>query len=154
MNLKLQRPLVFFDLETTGLNVAKDRIVEICMLKVFPDGSQEEKTMLLNPGCPIPIECSEIHGIYDIDVKDKPTFSEMADEIAEFFDNSDIAGFNSNKFDIPLLVEEFLRCEKHLDMRNRQIIDVQQIYHKMEPRSLSAAYKLYCNKDLKDAHTA
>lgn len=154
MNIKLERPLLFFDLETTGLDVAKDKIVEICMLKVFPDGTEEEKVMRLNPECPIPAECSAIHGIFDIDVKDAPTFPQVADEIADFFDNCDIAGYNSNKFDIPLLVEEFLRIGKSFDMRNRHIIDVQQIYHKMEPRNLTAAYKLYCQKDLRDAHSA
>lgn len=154
MNLKLERPLLFFDLETTGLNVSKDRIVEICMLKVFPDGTKEEKTMRLNPECPIPPECSAIHGIYDRDVIDKPTFAQAANEIEDFFADCDIAGYNSNKFDIPLLVEEFLKIGKHLDMRNRKIIDVQQIYHKMEPRNLTAAYKLYCHKDLENAHSA
>lgn len=154
MNLKLNRPLVFFDLETTGLNIGKDKIVEICMLKVFPDGNQQEVTMLLNPGCHIPEETSEIHGIYDVDVADKPSFAEASDEILRFFEDCDIAGFNSNKFDIPLLVEEFLRIGKRFDMRGRSIIDVQQIFHKMEKRNLIAAYKFYCGKDLNDAHSA
>lgn len=154
MKLKLERPLVFFDLETTGLNVGKDKIVEISMLKVMPDGEEIVKTMLLNPGCHIPAECSEVHGIYDSDVKDKPHFEEVADEILNFIGEADLAGFNSNKFDVPLLVEEFLRCGKRLDFRNRRMIDVQNIFHKMEPRNLVAAYKLYCNKDLTDAHQA
>ncbi len=154
MNLKLQRPLIFFDLETTGLNIGKDKIVEICLLKVFPDGTQEERTMRLNPQCHIPELTSEIHGIYDRDVKDAPTFEQVADDILHFFDDCDIAGFNSNKFDIPLLMEEFLRIGKKLDMRGRAVIDVQQIFHKMEPRNLIAAYKFYCGKDLRDAHSA
>lgn len=154
MNLKLTRPLIFFDLETTGLNIGKDKIVEICLIKLFPDGHEEERTERLNPKCHIPEETSAIHGIYDADVVDKPTFEDLADELLAFFDNCDIAGFNSNKFDIPLLAEEFLRIGKRLDMRNRSVIDVQQIFHKMEPRNLIAAYKFYCGKDLKNAHSA
>ncbi|MEG1555100.1 MAG: 3'-5' exonuclease [Bacteroidales bacterium] len=154
MKLNLERPLLFFDLETTGLNIGKDRIVEISMLKVMPDGEEICRTLLINPGVPIPRECSELHGIYDMDVKDKPHFEEVADEIMLFIDNADLAGFNSNKFDIPLLVEEFLRCGRKLDFRNRVTIDVQNIFHKMEPRTLGAAYKLYCNKELTDAHQA
>ena len=154
MQLKLSRPLVFFDLETTGLNVGKDKIVEISLLKVMPDGSEESKTMLINPGIPIPQECSSIHGIYDHDVRDKPHFEDVAQEIVDFLGNSDLAGYNSNKFDLPLLVEEFLRCGKRFDLRSRQCIDVQNIYHKMEPRTLKAAYKLYCNEELTDAHQA
>ena len=154
MNIILERPLVLFDLETTGLNIGKDKIVEICLLKVFPDGTQEEKTMRLNPECHIPEEVSKVHGIYDKDVKDKPIFREVADEINDFMADCDIAGFNSNHFDIPLLVEEFLRCGKMFDLRNRKLIDVQQVFHKMEPRNLIAAYKFYCGKDLNDAHSA
>lgn len=154
MNLKLTRPLIFFDLETTGLNIGKDKIVEICMIKVFPDGTEGERTMRLNPGCHIPEETSAIHGICDADVADKPTFAQVADDLLAFFADSDIAGFNSNKFDIPLLAEEFLRIGKRFDMRNRSVIDVQQIFHKMEPRNLIAAYKFYCGKDLKNAHSA
>lgn len=154
MNLNLEKPLVFFDLETTGLNVGKDKIVEISLLKVMPNGEEITKTMLINPGCHIPEECSEVHHIYDSDVKDKPRFEEVADEILDFIGDADLAGFNSNKFDIPLLVEEFLRCGKRLDFRNRRRIDVQNIFHRMEPRNLIAAYKLYCNKDLNDAHEA
>ena len=154
MNLQLTRPLIFFDLETTGLNIGKDKIVEICLLKVFPDGSEDERNLRLNPGCHIPEETSAIHGIYDQDVADKPTFAQVADELLAFFNDSDIAGFNSNKFDIPLLAEEFLRIGKRFDMRNRSVIDVQQIFHKMEPRNLVAAYKFYCGKDLVNAHSA
>ena len=154
MQLKLNRPLVFFDLETTGLNVGKDKIVEISLLKVMPDGTEESKTMRINPVVPIPAECSAIHGIYDLDVRDKPTFETVADEIISFIDDSDLAGYNSNKFDLPLLVEEFLRCGKKFDLRNRKMIDVQNIYHKMEPRTLKAAYKTYCNKELENAHQA
>ena len=154
MNLQLSRPLVFFDLETTGLNIGKDKIVEICMLKVNPDGTQEEKNMRLNPERHIPEETSAIHGIYDADVKDAPTFAMVADDILKFFEDCDIAGFNSNKFDIPLLAEEFLRIGKRFDMRGRSVIDVQQVFHKMEPRNLIAAYKFYCGKDLVDAHSA
>lgn len=154
MNLNLEKPLVFFDLETTGLNVGKDKIVEISLLKILPDGEEICKTMLINPGCHIPEECSEVHGIYDIDVKDKPVFAAVADEILDFIGDADLAGFNSNKFDIPLLVEEFLRCGKRLDFRNRRAIDVQNIFHRMEPRNLVAAYRLYCGKDLNDAHHA
>jgi len=154
MRLKLERPIVFFDVETTGLNVGKDHIVEISMLKIMPSGEQISKTLLINPQVPIPAECSELHGIYDVDVKDKPTFVEVADEIATFIHDSDLAGYNSNKFDIPLLVEEFLRCGKEFDMHNRYLVDVQNIYHRMEPRTLSAAYKFYCHQELIDAHSA
>lgn len=154
MNLQLTRPLVFFDLETTGLNVGKDKIVEICLLKVYPDATQEEKNIRLNPECHIPEETSAIHGIYDADVKDAPTFKMVAEEIMQFFDGADIAGFNSNKFDLPLLVEEFLRIGMRFDMRGRSVIDVQQVFHKMEPRNLIAAYKFYCHKDLLNAHSA
>jgi len=154
MKLNLERPLIFFDVETTGLNVGKDRIVEISMLKIMPSGEQISKTLLINPQVPIPAECSELHGIYDIDVKDKPTFVEIADEIADFIHDSDLAGYNSIKFDIPLLVEEFLRCGKEFDMRNRYLVDVQNIFHRMEPRTLAAAYKFYCHKELTDAHRA
>lgn len=154
MKLNLERPIVFFDLETTGLNVGKDKIVEISMLKVMPDGEEITRTQILNPGCHIPRECSEVHGIWDKDVQDKPRFEELADEFLDFIGDADLAGFNSNKFDIPLLVEEFLRCDRHLDFRNRRTIDVQNIFHRMEPRNLVAAYKLYCGKDLTDAHEA
>ena len=154
MQLNLKRPLVFFDLETTGLNVGKDRIVEISLLKIFPDGSQDSKTILINPGIHIPKECSEIHGIYDHHVISKPRFEEVADEIDGFIQDADLAGYNSNKFDLPLLVEEFLRVGKRFELRCRYLIDVQNIYHKMEPRTLRAAYKFYCGTELTDAHRA
>lgn len=154
MKLNLTRPLVFFDLETTGLNVGKDHIVEISLIKVMPDGEEIERTELINPGVPIPEECSAIHGIYDQDVADKPTFEQLADDLLAFIGDADLAGFNSNKFDEPLLLEEFLRIGKSLDLRNRHLIDVQNIFHKMEPRNLIAAYKFYCGEDLTEAHHA
>lgn len=154
MKLNLTRPLIFFDLETTGLTVGKDKIVEISMIKVMPDGSEIERTERINPGVHIPEECSAIHHIYDEDVIDKPTFEQIADELLDFIGDADLAGFNSNKFDVPLLLEEFLRCDRSLDLRNRHLVDVQNIFHKMEPRNLVAAYKFYCNKDLTNAHCA
>jgi len=154
MGLKLKKPIVFFDLETTGVNVAKDRIVEISILKLHPDGKKEVKTRRVNPQMPIPKESSEIHGIYDEDVKDEPSFKAMAKSLAKFIDNSDLAGYNSNKFDVPLLVEEFLRVGVEFDIENRSLVDVQNIFHKMEQRTLVAAYKFYCGKDLTDAHSA
>ena len=154
MKFNLSRPLVFFDLETTGLNVGKDKIVEISMLKVMPDGEEISRTELINPGIPIPDECSAIHGITDEDVQDKPTFPQIADDLLAFIGDADLAGYNSNKFDVPLLVEEFLRCGRRFDLRNRYLIDVQNIFHKMEPRNLVAAYKFYCNGDLENAHSA
>lgn len=154
MKFNLTRPLVFFDLETTGLNVGKDKIVEISLLKIMPDGEEISRTELINPGVPIPEECSAIHGITDEDVRDKPTFEQLADDLVAFIGDADLAGFNSNKFDVPLLVEEFLRCGRRFDLRNRYLIDVQNIFHKMEPRNLVAAYKFYCDADLTDAHQA
>ncbi|MGC9374332.1 MAG: exonuclease domain-containing protein [Bacteroidales bacterium] len=154
MDLDLKKPIVFFDLETTGINIANDRIVEISLLKVFPDGSEEMKTMLINPGIPIPPQATEIHGISDEDVKDKPTFNEVGKNIAQFIEGCDIAGYNSAKFDIPLLAEEFIRAEIDFDLKKLRSIDVQVIFHKMEQRTLSAAYKFYCNKILEDAHSA
>ena len=154
MNLNLKNPLIFFDLETTGVNVVTDRIVEISMIKINPNGSEEQVTYRINPEMPIPKEASEIHGIYDDDVKDKPTFKQIAKQIAKFFEGCDVAGYNSNRFDVPLLAEEFLRADVDFDMRNRKFIDVQTIFHKMEQRTLVAAYKFYCNKDLTDAHSA
>ncbi len=154
MNLKLEKPIVFFDLETTGVQIAKDRIVEISILKVFPDEDKERKTWLVNPTIPIPEETTAIHGISDEKVAKEPTFKELASEIAELIHNCDLGGFNSNKFDIPLLAEEFLRSEVDFDMKNRKAIDVQNIFHKMEKRTLVAAYKFYCDKDLTDAHSA
>ena len=154
MDLKLEKPIVFFDLETTGVQIAKDRIVEISILKVFPDKNKESKTWLVNPTIPIPEEITAIHGISDEKVAKEPTFKELASEIAELIHNCDLGGYNSNKFDIPLLAEEFLRAEVNFDMKNRKTIDVQNIFHKMEKRTLVAAYKFYCDKDLTDAHSA
>ncbi|MBO4232392.1 MAG: 3'-5' exonuclease [Bacteroidales bacterium] len=154
MKLNLERPLIFFDLETTGLNIGKDRIVEISMLKIMPDGEELEKTMLLNPEIHIPEEASKVHGIYDKDVADKPRLEDAVGEISAFFGDGDIAGYNSNKFDVPFLVQEMARCGVNFDLRNRRMIDVQNIFHKMEPRTLIAAYKFYCGKSLDDAHQA
>ena len=154
MNLKLSKPLAFFDLETTGLNIASDRIVEISIVKIMPNGDKEIKTKLINPTIPIPKEVSLVHGITDEDVKDKATFKEVAHELNQFIEGCDLAGYNSNKFDIPLLAEEFLRAEIDFDVSKRNLIDVQNIFHKMERRTLSAAYKFYCGKELKDAHSA
>ena len=154
MNLKLKKPIVFFDLETTGVQVATDRIVEIAILKVFPNGNKESKTWLVNPTIPIPLETTAIHGISDEKVANEPTFKELAPEISELIHNCDLAGYNSNKFDIPLLAEEFLRAEIDFDMGNRKAVDVQNIFHKLEQRTLVAAYQFYCNKDLTNAHSA
>ena len=154
MELKLQKPIVFFDLETTGVNAIHDRIVEISYIKVFPDGNEESKTLCINPERHIPEQSSAIHGIYDEDVKDCPTFKQVARDIAAIFVNSDIAGFNSNYFDVPMLVEEMLRAGIDFDITKCRLIDVQNIYHKLEQRTLSAAYKFYCGKNLEDAHSA
>lgn len=154
MNLNLKNPIVFFDLETTGVNINTDRIVEICYLKVYPNGNEESKTMRINPEMHIPEAASAIHGIYDKDVENSPTFKEVAKEIAKDIEGCDLAGFNSNRFDIPVLAEEFLRAGVDIDMMKRKFIDVQVIYHKLEQRTLSAAYKFYCKKNLEDAHTA
>ena len=154
MNLKLEKPIVFFDLETTGVQVAKDRIVEIAILKVFPNGNKESKTWLVNPTIPIPEVTTAIHGISDEKVANEPTFKELAPEISELIHNCDLAGFNSNKFDIPLLAEEFLRADVEFSMDGRKAVDVQNIFHKLEQRTLVAAYKFYCNKDLTNAHSA
>lgn len=154
MKLNLKNPVVFFDLETTGTNITADRIVEICYLKVYPNGNEESKTMRINPEMHIPETSTAIHGITDDDVADCPTFKEAAANIARDFEGADIAGFNSNRFDVPLLVEEFLRAGIDLDLTKRKFIDVQVIYHKLEQRTLSAAYKFYCGKNLEDAHTA
>lgn len=154
MKLNLKNPLVFFDLETTGTNVSSDRIVEICYLKVYPNGNEESKTLRINPEMHIPEDSSAIHGIYDEDVKDCPTFKDVAKKIAADIEGCDLAGFNSNRFDIPVLAEEFLRAGVDIDMMKRKFVDVQVIYHKLEQRTLSAAYKFYCGKNLEDAHTA
>lgn len=154
MELSLKNPIIFLDLETTGINVASDRIVEIALLKIHPDGKEEEKLMRINPEMAIPKKASSIHGIYDDDLKNEPTFKEVAKTIAHFMEGCDLAGFNSNRFDIPLLAEEFLRAGIDIDMKKRKFVDVQAIFHKMEKRTLVAAYKLYCEKDLEDAHSA
>ena len=154
MQINLANPLVFFDLETTGINVSKDRIVEISILKVHPNGKEESKTRRINPGIPIPSEATVIHGITDEDVKDCPTFKEIAKSLASQIEGCDLAGFNSNRFDIPLLAEEFLRAELYIDLNKHKFVDVQTIFHKMEQRTLAAAYKFYCNKELELAHSA
>lgn len=154
MRLKLKNPLVFFDLETTGIDITKDRIVEISYVKVFPNGKEESKTMRINPERPIPPESTAIHGITDDDVKDCPTFKAVAKTLAAQIEGCDLAGYNSNRFDIPLLAEEFLRADVNIDLNRRKFVDVQTIFHKMEQRTLSAAYKFYCNKTLENAHTA
>ncbi len=154
MQLNLTRPIAFFDLETTGTNVVKDRIVEISIYKVLPGGHTGSLTKLINPTIPIPAEVSAIHGIKNEDVADAPTFSQLAPTLEQFFQNCDLAGYNSNKFDVPMLIEEFLRCGIQFDVKKRRLVDVQNIFHKMEPRTLRAAYKFYCGKDLVDAHEA
>lgn len=154
MKLNLRNPLVFFDLETTGIDISKDRIVEISMVKVMPNGEEIVKTRRINPGMPIPPESTAIHGITDEDVKDCPKFKEIAKSLAAQIEGCDLAGFNSNRFDIPLLAEEFLRAGVDVDLNRRKFIDVQTIFHKMEQRNLTAAYKFYCNKDLANAHSA
>src|SRR6218665_2130471 len=150
----LTRPIAFFDLETTGVNVASDRIVEISILKISPDGSKEIKTKRINPTIPIPPQSSEAHGIYDKDVANEPTFKGIAKSLADFLKNCDLAGYNSNKFDIPILVEEFLRADVDFDVSNRRFVDVQNIFHQMEQRTLKAAYKFYCGKEIVNAHSA
>jgi DNA polymerase-3 subunit epsilon len=152
--LKLHRPIAFIDLETTGLNVASDRIVEISILKLLPDHSTQTFTFRVNPGIPIPAESSAIHGIYDKDIKDSPAFKEIAPQVLNILEQCDLAGYNSNKFDIPVLVEEFLRIEVDFSITDRKLIDVQNIFHKMEQRTLAAAYRFYCNQELENAHTA
>lgn len=152
--LILKKPICFFDLETTGVNISKDRVVEISILKVFPDGKEETYTERVNPEMPIPKEVTAIHGISDSDVKDAPKFKDIAKEVNTIIKDSDLGGFNSNRFDIPLLAEEMLRAELDFDMKNRVAVDVQTIFHKMEQRTLSAAYKFYCDKNLEDAHSA
>jgi len=154
MKLNLRNPLIFFDLETTGIDVALDRIVEISYLKIFPNGDEESKTMKVNPTIPIPPKVTAIHGITDEDVRDAPRFSEIAKSLTKVFEGSDFAGYNSNKFDLPLLAEEFLRAGVDIDLKKRKFIDIQVIFHKKEQRTLGAAYKFYCDKNLEDAHTA
>ncbi|MAE83375.1 MAG: DNA polymerase III subunit epsilon [Flammeovirgaceae bacterium] len=154
MTLHLRNPLVVFDLETTGTNISQDRIVEMALLKVMPDGSIEEKCRKINPTIPIPLETSLIHGIYDDDVKDEPTFKQVGKSLATWLEGCDLAGFNILKFDVPMLVEEFLRANIDFDVDNRKLVDAQKIFHLMEKRNLSAAYKFYCGKTLENAHSA
>lgn len=154
MELKLTRPIAFFDLETTGTDIASDRIVEISIIKLSPDGSEKIRTHLVNPTIPIPESSSRIHNITDEMVSDKPTFAELAGDLAAFIAGCDLGGYNIIKFDIPLLAEEFLRADVDFDLKNRRIIDVQNIFHKMEPRTLRAAYKFYCSKEHSGAHSA
>lgn len=154
MELNLKNPLVFFDLETTGINVSKDRIVELAMLKVKPNGETEKKVALVNPTIPIPEEAAMIHGIRDEDVKDKATFKEIAKTLAKFLEGCDLGGFNIVRFDVPLLVEEFLRADVDFDVSQRKLIDAQKIFFLMEQRTLTAAYKFYCGKTLEGAHGA
>jgi DNA polymerase-3 subunit epsilon len=154
MKLNLTRPICFFDLETTGVNVTSDRIVEICVHKIHTDGTEETHTWRVNPTVPIPAGASSVHGIYDQDVTNEPTFKELAATVHQLISDSDLAGYNSNKFDIPLLAEEFLRADIDFEMGKRKAVDVQNIFHRMEQRTLSAAYKFYCGKNLDGAHTA
>ncbi|MBR3855013.1 MAG: 3'-5' exonuclease [Bacteroidaceae bacterium] len=154
MKLNLKNPIIFFDLETTGVDVSKDRIVEICYIKVWPNGNEVSRTMRINPGMHIPEQSTAVHGIKDEDVKDCPLFKDVAREIANDFQGCDIAGFNSNRFDLPMLAEEFLRAQVDIDLSRHRAIDVQVIYHKLEQRTLSAAYKFYCGAELVDAHSA
>jgi DNA polymerase-3 subunit epsilon len=154
MDLHLTRPIAFFDLETTGIKVATDRIVEICILRLNLDQTTRILTHRINPEMPIPWEATAIHGIRDEDVKDSPAFRDLAHELARFLDNCDLAGYNSNHFDIPLLVEEFLRAGVDFELKGRRFVDVQNIFHKMEPRNLRAAYKFYCDRELENAHSA
>jgi len=154
MNLKLTRPIACVDLETTGVSITQDRIVELSIIKLHPDGKKEIKTRRVNPGIPIPKESSDVHGIYDADVANEPTFKEMANSIKQFLENCDLCGFNSNKFDFPILTEEFFRAGLEVNFRDRHLVDVQQIFFKKEPRNLSAAYKFYCGKELENAHSA
>jgi DNA polymerase-3 subunit epsilon len=154
MNLNLKNPIAFIDLETTGVNVAKDRIVEISIVKVCPSGDEEVKTYRVNPGMPIPKYASDVHGIKDEDVANEPSFKEIGKTIAKFLEGCDLAGYNSNRFDFPLLAEEFLRADIDFDMKKRKFVDVQTIFHKMEQRTLTAAYRFYCNKELQGAHGA
>jgi DNA polymerase III subunit epsilon len=154
MSLQLQRPVAFIDLETTGVNLSTDRVIEIAIVKIMPDGSRQVKRKFLNPEMPIPAQSTDIHGITDNMVKDAPTFKQSANELKQFIENCDLGGYNSNRFDIPLLMEEFLRSGIELDLTKRKMVDVQHIFYTMEPRTLTAAYKFYCNKELEGAHSA
>jgi DNA polymerase-3 subunit epsilon len=152
--LSLSRPIAFIDLETTGISLSTDRIVEIAIIKLMPDNTRLTKRKILNPEMPIPKQSSDIHGITDEMVKDAPTFKQAGNEIKQFLENCDLGGYNSNRFDIPILMEEFLRAGMSVDLSNRKMIDVQHIFYSMEPRTLSAAYKFYCSKELENAHSA
>ncbi len=154
MKLNLKNPIIFFDLETTGIDIVRDRIVEISLVKVLPDGSKEIKTRRINPEMPIPEAASEIHGITDEDVKDEPPFRALAKSLAIFMEGCDLAGYNSNRFDVPMLVEEFLRAGVDVDFKKRKLVDVQTIFHTKEKRTLEAAYRFYCDKELENAHSA
>lgn len=154
MNLQLVKPICFLDLETTGINVSTDKIVEIAIVKIAPDGTKIVKRKLINPEMSIPKSASDIHGITDEMVKDAPTFKAVANEIKQFIEGADLAGYNSNRFDIPMLNEEFLRAGVSVDVESRKLLDVQKVFHMMEQRTLSAAYKFYCHKNLEDAHSA
>jgi DNA polymerase-3 subunit epsilon len=154
MSLQLARPIAFIDLETTGVNLSTDRIVEFAIIKIQPDGTKQVKTKLINPQIPIPKVVSDLHGITDEKVKDAPTFKQVSNELKQFIENSDLGGYNSNRFDIPMLMEEFLRAGMEIDLSTRRMIDVQHIFYTMEPRTLTAAYKFYCEKELVNAHGA
>lgn len=154
MKLNLKNPIIFFDLETTGLDIAKDRIVELCYIRIEPNGNEEAKSMRINPEMHIPEEASNVHGIKDEDVKECPTFKQIAKTLWQTFEGCDLAGYNSNRFDVPMLVEEFMRAGVDVDLSKRKLVDVQNIYHKLERRTLVAAYKYYCGKDLENAHSA
>jgi len=154
MKLQLQRPIAFIDLETTGISISTDRIVEIAIVKIMPDGTKLVKRKLINPQMPIPAGASAVHGITDEMVKDAPTFKQVANELKQFMDNCDMGGYNSNRFDVPLLIEEFSRSGMEFSIEGRKMIDAQKVFHQMEQRTLSAAYKFYCNKSLEDAHSA
>ena len=154
MKLNLKNPIIFFDLETTGLDIAKDRIVELCYIRIEPNGNEEAKSMRINPEMHIPEEASNVHGIKDEDVKECPTFKQIAKTLWQTFEGCDLAGYNSNRFDVPMLVEEFMRAGVDVDLSKRKLVDVQNIYHKLERRTLVAAYKFYCGKDLENAHSA
>jgi DNA polymerase-3 subunit epsilon len=154
MRINLEKPLAIFDLETTGINITSDRIVEIAIIKVHPDGTEERYCQRVNPQMPIPKNISEIHGIYEEDILNEPTFAEIADTVVAFIGESDLAGYNSNKFDIPVLAEELMRVGSTFDISKRKFVDVQNIFHKMEQRTLAAAYQFYCKKDIENAHNA
>src|SRR6187431_1199003 len=154
MSLQLTRPIAFIDLETTGVNLSVDRIIEVAIIKILPDNTRQVKRKLINPGMPIPPQSTEIHGITNEMVKDAPTFKQAGNELKQFIEGCDLGGYNSKRFDIPMLMEEFLRAGMTVDLSNRKMVDVQHIFYTMEPRTLSAAYKFYCEKELTDAHSA